>query len=109
MGRFWLDGALRLSVDGVPATLAASGARLVLSVEDPRGFLRRSGLASKTRSLIEAVTAAGLTLAVRRRGQDVILMGAGVNSGWVARLLGYPNLRVASLLQLLLSLASRPS
>lgn len=104
MKRFSVDGALRLSVDGVPATLTADEACLTLAVEHPFSFLRRAGPTTRLKSVIAFLASAGLTLTLEHRGLPLIVAGGGVPTGWAASLFGYSHLRISSVRRLILAL-----
>jgi hypothetical protein len=74
-----IDGALDVSLDGVPARLVAEGRRLRLEVHHPVRLLRRLSLRSLVR-LAARLDRLGLTLHVVTRRRTVLLLGSGVQS-----------------------------
>ena len=90
---------LSLEVDGAPVRVTAQGGDLDVVADDVRGFVRGLRAAATARSgtrpgradvgaLAGALADAGLTARLRSPSQDVVTVGAGVDSALGGVLLG---------------------
>jgi hypothetical protein len=90
---------LSLEVDGAPVRVTAQGGELDVVADDVRGFVlalraaatARAGVApgrADVGDLADALADAGLTARLRSPAQDVVTVGAGVDSALGGLLLG---------------------
>ena len=94
-----LQGALNISVNGIPARFEAEEGAMRLDLDDPVAFLRASGLFHTSnldilRRLAEQLTQSGLTLTIVSREKTLVVIGHDVKGGMASSLLGVPNLEI---------------
>ena len=99
VARLDVTADLSIEVDGAPVRVTAQGADLDVVAEDVRGFVLGLRAAATARNgtrpgradvgeLADALTEAGLTARLRSPSQDVVTVGAGVDSVLGGVLLG---------------------
>ncbi|MCZ2829397.1 hypothetical protein O2W14_11180 [Modestobacter sp. VKM Ac-2986] len=99
VGRLELTGDLSIEVDGAPVQVTARGGDVDVVADDVRGFVLGLRAAATARTgtrpgradvgtLAGALADAGLTARLRSPSQDVVTVGAGVDSALGGLLLG---------------------
>ncbi len=92
-----VEGVVQIRVDGMEASLVASGTRLIFEIERSSARPNLGYWRGRLRTTGSFLAKAGLTAEVRRNSNTLLILGAGAQPGLLARILNLGPTSIPSL------------